>query len=95
MLDLTRVPRGRRAYVTLGRDAGYDARKLIDDASRGSRCRMDLLGVTRHTAQMAAHQRLDASLKVRWQATPGDAVEAALSSLEARPHKEASWSIER
>lgn len=91
-----RLPRGRRAYVTLGHDAGDDARKLIDDALRGRRCRVFLLGVTHHTAQTAPYQRLDASFEVRWQATPGDdAVETALSSLVARLHEEASWSIER
>ncbi len=91
-----RLPRGRRAYVTLGHDAGVDARKLIDDALRGCRCRVMPLGVTHHTAETAAHQRLDASFEVRWQAPPADeAVENALSALVARQHEEASWSIER
>lgn len=91
-----RLPRGRRAHITLGHDAGNDARKLIDEALRGSRARVVLLGVTHHTAETASHQRLDASFEVRWQALPGDdAVETALTSLVARVHEEASWSIER
>ncbi|WP_091995038.1 MgtC/SapB family protein [Paraburkholderia lycopersici] len=91
-----RLPRGRRAHVTLGHDAGDDARRLIDEALRGRRCRVALLGVTHHTAETAAHRRLDASFEVRWQARPDDhAVETALSALVARVHEEASWTIER
>ncbi|MCP3719844.1 hypothetical protein M3I56_31495 [Paraburkholderia sp. CNPSo 3281] len=65
-----RLPRGKRAYITLGHDAGDDARKLFDDALRGRRCRVVLLGVTHLTAETASHQRLDASFEVRWQAPP-------------------------
>jgi putative Mg2+ transporter-C (MgtC) family protein len=90
------LPRGRRAHVTLGHDADDDARELLDDALRGCRCRVVLRGVAHHTAETAAHRRLDASFEVRWRARPGDdAVETALSALVARMHEEASWSIER
>ncbi|SDE45064.1 MgtC/SapB family protein [Paraburkholderia lycopersici] len=90
------LPRGRRAYVTLGHDAGDDARKLLDDALSGRRCRVVLRGVTHHTAETASHQRLDALFEVRWRARPDDdAMEAALSALVACMHEEASWSNER
>nr|WP_112177849.1 MgtC/SapB family protein [Paraburkholderia unamae] len=91
-----RLPRGRRAHVTLGHDAGHDACKLIDEALHGRKCRVLLLGVTHHTAETAAHRRLDASFEVRWQARTGDdSVEAALSTLVASLHEESSWSLER
>lgn len=91
-----RLPRGRRARVTLGHAPGDDARALLDEAVRGRRCRVLTLGLTHHTADSAPHRRLDAHYEIRWQAAPGDdGMEAALSSLVARLHDEASWSIER
>ncbi|CAG9226033.1 Protein MgtC [Paraburkholderia tropica] len=94
-----RLPRGRRARVALGHDAGDDVRPLLDEALRDCRdchCRVLALGVSHRLSESIAHGRLKASYEVRWQARPGDeTVECALSALVARLHDEASWSLEK
>lgn len=91
-----RVPRGRRAYVTVGHDADDDARHLLDEALRGRRCRILPLGAARAEGEGVPHGRLNTSFEVRWQASPNDdGVEGALSALVARLHDDASWSTER
>ncbi|QNB17578.1 MgtC/SapB family protein [Paraburkholderia tropica] len=94
-----RLPRGRRAHVALGHDAGEDARHLLDEALRdctNRHCRVLTLGVSHRLAESIPHGQLEASFEVRWQAPPGDdSVERALSALVVRLHDEASWSIEK
>ncbi|NLP60266.1 MgtC/SapB family protein [Paraburkholderia sacchari] len=91
-----RLPRGRRAHVTLGHDAGENPRERLEAALHGHRCLVVPLGVAREVGEGIAHGRLNASFEVRWQASPNnDAIENALSELVARLHDEASWSIER
>lgn len=90
-----RMPRGRRASVTIGHDVGDDAYRHLADALRPHDCRILRLGLARRPEADTPHDRLDARFEVRWRAQPGDArVEAALSGLVAHLHDTASWSIE-
>ena len=84
------------AHVTLGHDAGEDPLARLSEALRGQRCTIESRGLAHEAAANAPHNRLEAVFEVRWHARPEDArVEAALSSLVARMHDGASWSLDR
>lgn len=90
------LPRGRRAHVTLGHDAGENAHERLTEALRGHGCRIVPRGLSHGPGDEAPHDRLESAFEVKWRARPEDArVETALSSLVARVHDGGSWSLDR